>query len=102
MKHIRTTENFAAAFAPQMLFEDANAIAHEISWLPAALCNCGPGQWESRAYVRYISRVHANQPGSEWQYTGSVTLHHRDFGMVVIDLLEGKRIGGIEFVDLLE
>lgn len=102
VKHIKTPEDFASGFDTQMLIEDARATAPEFSWLPAALTNCGVGKWESRAYVRYISAINPNQPESEWQFRTSVTLHHRSLGMVVIDILQGDRIGGIEFLDWLD
>lgn len=102
MKNIKTPEDFAGGFDPSMLIEDVRATASEFSWLPAALTNCGAGEWESRAYVRYVSTVDANQPNSEWQFRCSVTIHHRILGMVVIDILRDDRIGGIEFVDRLD
>lgn len=89
-------------FDPQMLIEDAQAQAPQFPWLPAALNRCIDGKWESRAYVRYVSSIAANQPGSEWQFDTNIVIDHSELGMVVIDLLRGDRIGGIEFVDRID
>ncbi|SHG37951.1 hypothetical protein [Massilia sp. CF038] len=100
--HIDTNDEFAAGFDPQMLMEDALAQAAEFSWLPTAINKWGAGVWESRAYLRYVSANNPNQPASRRQLKTSVTIHHRVLGMVVLDILQGDIIGGIEFVDRLE
>jgi hypothetical protein len=103
MKRIRnklqTHADLSAGFEPRMLIEDALAQAPELVWLPAALARCGSGDWVSRAYVRYVSCVDPNQPGSDWQFKNNVVIDHRIFGEVIIDILQGERIGGIEFID---
>jgi len=82
-----------------MLIEAAHAQVPELPWLPTALSNCGPGQWESDAYVRYVPVIDPNTPNSRWLFEKNVVINHSVLGMVVIDLLQGNRIGGIEFVD---
>jgi hypothetical protein len=59
-------------------------------------------EWESRAYVHYVSRQNPNQPGSQWQFHTNVVLHHEKLGMVVLDILKDNRLGGIEFVDRIK
>lgn len=76
--------------------------APEYRWLPQALRECGSGQWESGAYIGYVSRRNPNQPGAEWQFDSNVVLNHETLGMVVLDILKGNRLGGIEFVDRIE
>jgi hypothetical protein len=93
------TPDLSEGFYPTMLLEAVKAQAPEFPWLPEALEDCGPGEWESRAYVGYISRRQPNRPGSEWQFQTNVVLSHESLGMVVLDILEGDRLGGIEFVD---
>ncbi len=85
-----------------MLVAAAKEQAPEFPWLPDALGKCDAGQWESTAYVGYVSRRNPNQPNSEWQFETSVVLKHEALGMVVIDVLKGGRLGGIEFVDRIE
>jgi hypothetical protein len=99
MKHNQPIDDFASKFNPRMLIEDARAQAPKFPWLPAALDRCGPGEWESPAYVRYVSSKAPNQPGSDWQFEANLVIDHRELGMTVIDVLKGDRIGGIEFVD---
>lgn len=85
-----------------MLIEDAQAQVPEFPWLPAALSSCGPGKWESRAYVHYVSPVDPNLPDSQWHFEKNVVIDHSVLGMVVIDIMKGNRIGGIEFVDRID
>lgn len=99
MKHIKSADDLSEGFDPQMLVEYARAQVAEFPWLPAALSSCRAGQWESRAYVRYVSSVNPNQPSSPWQFETNVVIDHSVLGTVVIDILKGNRIGGIEFVD---
>lgn len=84
-----------------MLVDDARSQVPQFQWLPGALANCPAGKWESQAYIRYIPAVYPNQPGSPWQFQMNIVINHGVFGMVVIDVLQGNRIGGIELVDRL-
>jgi hypothetical protein len=102
MNVTRTQEDFSGGFEPRMLIETVKEQASEYPWLSEALAKCGVGQWESPAYVEYVSRRNPNQPGSEWQFEANVVLHHQTLGMVVIDVLKNSRLGGIEFVDRIE
>ncbi len=94
--------DLSEGFEPMMLIEAVREQAREFSWLPDALMKCGRGEWESRAYVAYVSQSNPNQPGSDWQFETNVLLFHDKFGMVVLDILKGNRLGGIEFVDKIE
>ena len=103
MTHLKSEDDvFKERFEPRMLIADAQAQAAELDWLPAALSNCGPGQWESCAYVHYVSGNAPNQRDSQWQFEKNIVINHKVFGMLVIDILRGDRIGGIEFVDRIE
>lgn len=88
-----------SGFHPRMLIAAVQEQAPEFGWLEEALCNCGTGEWESPAYVGYVSRHRPNQPGAEWQFEKNVVLQHEELGMVVLDVLKGNRLGGIEFLD---
>ena len=92
-------KDLSGGFEPTMLIAAVQEQAPEFPWLPDALAKCGEGEWESRAYVRYVSRRNPNQPGSVWQFEVNVVLQHKALGMVVLDILKGDRLGGIEFVD---
>jgi hypothetical protein len=94
-----STKDLSEGFDPRSLVEATKVQAPEFPWLIQALESCGPGQWESRAYVRYVSNQNPNQPGALWQFERNVVLNHQSLGMVVLDILRGNRLGGIEFVD---
>jgi hypothetical protein len=86
-------------FHPTMLIETVKAQAPEFPWLPEALNNCGQGERESRAYVGYIPQQQPNRPGSPWQFQTNIILTHPTLSRVILDILTGDRLGGIEFVD---
>jgi hypothetical protein len=67
-------------------------------WLPDALARCTRAAWQGRAYLCFVDPAAANQPGAEWQIDRGITLHHPAEGMLVLDVLTGRRIGGIEFL----
>jgi hypothetical protein len=92
-------KDLSEGFEPRMLIEAVRKQAPEFPWLPDALMKCGRGEWESRAYVTYVSQSNPNQPDSDWQFQTNIVLSHDTLGMVVLDILKGNRLGGIEFVD---
>jgi len=94
--------DLSEGFEPVMLVAAVQEQAPELPWLTEALRSCPAGDWSSRAYVGYVSRIKPNQPGSEWQFETNVVLSHETLGMVVLDVLKGSRLGGIEFVDKIE
>ena len=102
MNTTRAQEDYGGGFEPSMLIGAVEDQAPEYPWLPEALEKCGEGKWESPVYVRYVSASNPNQPGSEWQFEANVVLNHQTLGTVVIDVLKGSRLGGIEFVDRIE
>lgn len=102
MKPIKSRDDLSVRFDPRMLAEDAQAQVPELPWLPAALSCCGPGKWESGAYVHYVPPAEPNQPCSQWHFEINVVIDHSVLGKVVIDILKGNRIGGIELVDRID
>lgn len=63
------------------------------------LKNVASGHWSDRAYFRFVDSTNANQPGAEWQHDTCIVV---DEANIVIDLLKDGRIGGIEFLSLIE
>ena len=59
------------------------------------------GKWTSSGYFRVVNSMNANNAGSEWQFQENIILEHESLGMIVIDVLKGDRIGGIEFLNLI-
>jgi hypothetical protein len=90
--------DLSGGFKPEMLVSVARVQAPEFPWLSHALENCGAGEWESSAYVRYVSSRSGNVPGAEWQFKTNIVLEHPDFGTVVVDVLTENRLGGLEFL----
>jgi hypothetical protein len=99
---MNTPTDLDSEFKPSMLIEAVQKQAPEYPWLPKALEKCGIGDWESPAYVGYVSRQDPNQPGFAWQFATSIILEHESLGMVILDILIDNRLGGIEFVDRIE
>ena len=81
-------------FRPDMLIDSIADQVGEYPWLPDALRELGAGHWCGEAYVQYVV-------GDEWQFETNIVFDHGCFGMVVLDILTGNRVGGIEFVDLI-
>ncbi len=55
-----------------------------------------PCKWLKLAYIPIISSDRANQPGSHWQFEGSVVLECEENVDIILDILKGDRLGGIE------
>ena len=60
------------------------------------------GNWESKAYYRFVSSENANIPGSEWQFHDNLVIEHQKYGTIILDILKNNRIGGIEFYKFLK
>lgn len=54
--------------------------------------------WIRQPYIRFVSGVRPNLPGSEWQFEENIVLEHDTEGTIVLDVLKDGRIGRIEFV----
>ena len=67
-------------------------------WLIEALARCIRAWVECKSYIYFVDATNPNQPGSEWQFKKNILL---DNGRLVLDVLEGGRIGGVEFLDRL-
>ena len=98
MKQTGEAEDLSGGFRAEMLIDVADAQAPEFPWLSDALRKCGVGNWESKAYVRFVSSRNANAAGAEWQFETNVILEHPEVGTVVADILKGNRLGGLEFL----
>ena len=59
------------------------------------------GSWESRAYVHFVDPSNPNQPNSKWQFEINICLTDKKNGEVVLDILKGKIVGGVEFLKYL-
>jgi len=69
-------------------------------WLAEALSRCTRARGAGTVYVRFVTHRRANQPGAPWQFDRTVELVDPDAGVVLVDVLQDGRIGGIELLDL--
>ncbi len=70
--------------------------------LQEALAQCRRARWGSEAFVYFVDESQPNQPGSAWQFEENVMLLSTPEGDLVLDLLKGSRIGGVEFLDRVQ
>ena len=66
-----------------------------------ALTECRGGQWRGNAYFQFVDSTNANQNGAEWQFDDNIVVEHPKKGTIIIDFLKNKKIGGIEFYELI-
>ncbi|MBD0404974.1 hypothetical protein [Flammeovirga sp. EKP202] len=59
-------------------------------------------KWLIQPYVYFISAEKPNQIGSDWQFDENIVLEHETEGTIILDILKGGRVGGIEFIDQIE
>lgn len=71
------------------------------AWLPAALEQCTRAMKDGRAYLYFVEPDRPNEPDSAWQFERNLTLEHPREGTLVLDVLRGGRIGGVEFLSRL-
>ena len=84
-------------YDPAWLVELAKAQHPEEAWLPAALAACTMARQESAAYIHFVSPADPDELSSEWQGQTDLILKHPTEGELV-DILEGNRVGGVEFL----
>ena len=85
-------------YDPAWLIALAKEQLPDETWLPAALAACTMARQESAAYIHFVSRADPDATGSEWEAQTDLILKHPTEGELVLDILEGNRIGGVEFL----
>ena len=50
------------------------------------------------AYIYFVDPSNANQPDSEWQFEENIVLDDPLHGERVLDILKGRRVGGVEIL----
>lgn len=88
-------------YDPAWLVELAREQSPDEPWLADALARCTRAAEESRAYLYFVDPADANQPGAGWQFVENLTLEHPREGTLVLDILTGRRVGGVEFLKRL-
>jgi hypothetical protein len=72
-----------------------------LSLLTDVLAKTTQSSGANSAYIKFVDTTNPNTPGSEWQFDSNIVLHHSIEGEVVIDLLKGQRVGGVELWEKL-
>ena len=85
-------------YDPAWLVELAKAQLPEEPWLPGALAACTMARQESEAYIHFVDRSEPDGLASEWAEQTDLILKHPTEGELVLDILEGNRVGGVEFL----
>jgi hypothetical protein len=85
-------------YDPAWLVEWLRENEPELGWLADALARCTRAMDGGPAYLCFVDPADANQPGAAWQMDRSVTVDHPVEGTLVVDVLTGGRVGGIEFL----
>ena len=85
-------------YDPTWLVDLAVQTRPELKWLPDALSKCRQAAQESDAYIYFVEPSHANEFKSEWQFKENIILEHSEHGELVLDILQGNRVGGVEFL----
>ncbi len=85
-------------YDPTWLVELAKQQLPEEAWLPAALAACTMARQDSPAYIHFVTKSDPEEPSSEWQAQTDLTLKHPTEGELLLDILEGNRVGGVEFL----
>ena len=70
-------------------------------WLAEALARCTHAREESRAYLRFVEADAPGGSGSAWQFETTLRLEHPREGTLVLDILRGERVGGVEYLSRL-
>lgn len=81
---------------PTALIEAVRKEHPSHKWLQDALRDLQDEKKTREYYIHYVDPQNANQPGSEWQFSHSIKIEESEYGEVIIDILKGNRIGGIE------
>jgi hypothetical protein len=89
------------AYDPAWLVELARESRPDEPWLVKALSRCTLAAQESRAYTYFVDPSFADEPSSPWRFERTITLEHPREGALVLDVLQGRRIGGVEFLKRL-
>jgi hypothetical protein len=83
-------------YDPGWLVALAEAQYPDEPWLAEALRACTRARPESRAYVHFV-----DPRGPIWRFAGNLMLQSREHGTLILDILEGQVVGGVELLDRL-
>lgn len=88
-------------YDPTWLVNAAEKYRSEYPWLPSALSKCTTARIDSDFYIYFVDSDNPNKPESEWQFDTNLTIEESAEGELVLDILEGDRVGGVELLSKL-
>ena len=88
-------------YDPTWLVQEAAERFPERLDLQEALSRCRRAKWASDAFLYFEDATRPNEPGSPWQFDENLILESTSEGDLVLDLLKGNRVGGVEFLGRL-
>lgn len=84
------------AYDPSWLVRVAEAQQGGEPWLADALAACTRARVESEAMIHFL-----DPHGPAWDFDTNIILESESHGDLVLDVLKGQRIGGVEFLSRL-
>ncbi len=87
-------------YDPSWLVRAAQFVQEEYPWLPEKLKECVKAirHGDTPSYIYFVNSYKPNKSGSDWQFKENIILEDTEHGDVVLDILEGDRIGGVEIL----
>lgn len=89
-------------YNPQWIVDIAKEQIPDKPEIILALSKCIKAKIESRAYIYFVNGDNSNEPNSEWQFEENIMLEDKKNGTIILDVLKGKKIGGVEFLKYLK
>ena len=89
-------------YDPTWLVELAREQHPDKPWLADALAACTRCRCGSAAYIHFVNNERPNQAGSEWQFDTNLELQSPTEGEIILDVLTGQRVGGLELINKIE
>lgn len=83
-------------YDPRWLVRLAEAQQGVEPWLAVALAECTRARVESKAMIHFV-----DPHGPTWDFETNIVLESESHGDLVLDVLKGHRIGGVEFLSRL-
>lgn len=87
-------------YDPTWLVELAGEQFPDRPSLAEALAKCTRAR-DGGVVLHFVPSRRPNRPGSAWQFKESLILEHPTEGDLVVDILEGERVGAVEFISKL-
>ncbi len=88
-------------YNPDWLIKETKKLFPEEVEIIKNLERCTSSFKESKAYYYFVYSENPNEPDSDWQFDENIKLNDTVHGDVVLDILKGKKVGGIEFLKYL-